>query len=138
MLDGDAWDGLPDKQKAALMDHELEHFEVKRDKVGDFVMDDLNRPVIKIRHHDRQFGWFDTIAMRHRSDSMEVHQLRKLFTEEGQVYLPFIKDLADEETAGQIEKALDEKTTVSVNGGPPVKMTELKLLRKIRDKATGQ
>lgn len=138
MLDGDAWDGLPDKQKAALMDHELEHFEVKRDKVGDFIMDDLNRPVIKIRNHDRSFGWFDTIAMRHRSDSMEVHQLRKLFTEEGQVYLPFIKDLADEETAGQIDKALNEEMTVSVDGAPPVKMTELKLLRKIRDKATGQ
>lgn len=151
ILDGDAWDGLPEKQKAALLDHELEHFEVKRDKEGEFVFDDLTRPVIKLRSHDRQFGWFDTVAMRHRSDSMEIHQLRKLFTEGGQIYLPFVKDLGDEETAGKIEEAIegvkgvipdvldDGETTmsVSVNGGEPIPMTSKTLLRKIREKAKG-
>jgi len=97
LLDGDAWDGLPDKQKAALLDHELEHFEVKRDKVGNFMFDDLTRPLIKLRPHDRQVGFFDNVARRHRSDSMEVEQLRKMFIEAGQVYLPFVQDLGDGE-----------------------------------------
>jgi len=37
------------------------------------------------------------VARRHRSDSMEVEQLRKMFIEAGQVYLPFVQDLGDGE-----------------------------------------
>ncbi|MEI7534227.1 MAG: putative metallopeptidase [Verrucomicrobiae bacterium] len=150
MLDGDAWDGLPQNQKAALLDHELEHFECKRDKVGEFVFDDLVRPVIKLRPHDRQFGWFDNIARRHRSDSMEIDQLRRLFIEAGQIYLPFVKDLGEEDLAERIDEALekggtipavldDGETTmsVSVNGGPAIPMKPSKLLKKIKEKVEG-
>jgi hypothetical protein len=125
MLDGDAWENLTDKHKAALMDHELEHLEVKRDKIGDFVMDDLIRPVIKLRNHDRQFGWFDNIARRHRSDSMEVQQMQKLFLEVGQTYLPFVKEF-DVPAEQSEEPAKDEKfkVTMSANGGPEVDVTK--------------
>lgn len=139
MLDGDAWDSLPEKQQAALLDHELEHFEVKRDKEGDFIFDDLNRPTIKIRNHDRQFGWFDTVAQRHRSDSMEVHQLQKLFAEAGQIYLPFVDKEGEiaERASVPIDKlkAMDETTvSVSVCGGEPIPMTGKVLLKKIAQK----
>jgi hypothetical protein len=136
ILDGDAWDGLPEKQKAALMDHELEHFEVKRDKEGSFLYDDMNRPMLKIRNHDRQFGWFDTVAQRHRSDSLEVAELQRLFTEAGQIYLPFVKG-NDADLSERIDKALEGKPaemSVSVNGAPPVPMSFAGLSRNIEER----
>ena len=133
MLDGDAWTGLTDKVKAALMDHELEHFECKRDKEGEFIFDDLNRPVLKMRNHDRQFGWFDTVAQRHRSDSMEILQLQKLFRDSEQIYLPFIDP--DGTLEERVDKALEDKwgkMTVSVNGGPRVEMSKVRLSQEIK------
>jgi hypothetical protein len=120
MLDGDFWTNLNEDVKAALIDHELEHFEVKRDKQGDYVFDDLSRPVIKIRHHDRQIGWFDNVARRHGSESIEIKQLQQLFNDEaGQTYLPFLKFPGEEE---KNEKPL--KITLSKNGGPEVDVTK--------------
>jgi len=141
MLDGDAWTGLTDKVKAALMDHELEHFECKRDKEGEFIFDDLNRPVLKMRNHDRQFGWFDTVAQRHRSDSMEILQLQKLFRDSEQIYLPFIdpdgtlEERVDKALEERVDKALEDKwgkMTVSVNGGPRVEMSKVRLSQEIK------
>jgi hypothetical protein len=116
MLDGDVWEDLADKVKAAILDHELEHFEVKRDKQGDFILDDLSRPTMKIKSHDRQIGWFDTVARRHGAMSMEIMELQKLFNDEaGQTYLPFLKFPGE---------GSQRKVTMSVNGGPEVDVTE--------------
>lgn len=129
LLDGDAWGEFTDKVKAALMDHELEHFEVKRDKEGNFIFDDLNRPVLKIRNHDRQFGWFDTAAQRHRSDSLEIMQLQRLFRESDQIYLPFI------DPDGEVSTDIRDKMTVSVNGGPEIPLKKLGSLAKAMEDA---
>jgi hypothetical protein len=141
LLDGDMWEELLEKQKAALLDHELYHLEVKRDKTGEFVFDDLNRPLLKIREHDREFGWFDVIAQRHRGESTEIHQLQRLFAEAGQIYLPFVnpegsleerddKDSAetDARVSGPLDKLRDvverSGNTVSIKVGdnPPVEL----------------
>lgn len=90
ILDGDAWQSLTLKEKSALLDHQLEHFEVKRDKDGSFVFDDINRPVLKIRPHDRVMRFFDTVASRHREHSIEADQLRSMFMRQHQTYLPFV------------------------------------------------
>ena len=117
ILDGDAWHDMDLRKRMALLDHQLEHFEVKRDKVGNFIFDDLERPIIKMRNHDRRINFFDNVARRHRSDSMEVHQLQRLFAEAGQIYLPFV----DKE--GELTDP-DVKVTMSVNNGPEVDVTK--------------
>lgn len=91
LLDGDAWADMPDNRKRALLDHELEHLEVKRHKkTGEFLYDDLQRPAMKLRDHDREFGFFDNIAGRHGVDSFEIENLRRMFREAGGEYIPGI------------------------------------------------
>ena len=81
---------MSQEEQKALLDHELEHFEVKRDKHGSFLYDDINRPLLSIRKHDRQHGSFDNIAKRHGTASGEVKQfLATIFDDSGQSYLPF-------------------------------------------------
>lgn len=88
LLDGDEWPKLTYAQQLALLDHELEHFEIKRDKFGNIEKDDIDRPKITMREHDRQHGWFDNIAQRHGINSFEVQQFRKIITEAGGSYVP--------------------------------------------------
>lgn len=116
LLDGDAWPRMSKQVKSAVLDHQLQYFEVKRDKEGEFVYDDLQRPILKMRQTDRSFGWFDAVAERHREHSMEVIQMRRLFSESGQIYLPFV----DADT-GTVEPAKTLK--VSIHGGPKKPMT---------------
>lgn len=72
-LDADWWEGkaMP-AQRVALLDHELHHIAVARDLYGLFRVDDLMRPIITLRKHDWQFGWFDVIAKRHGINAIEV------------------------------------------------------------------
>lgn len=71
IIDGDQWEDWPDPQRKAIIDHELNHFEVVKDKEGNIVLDDSCRPRIKIRAHDWQFGGFNIIADRHGDESEE-------------------------------------------------------------------
>ena len=77
VVDGDNWPTLSDKEKDALIDHELEHLELKYDKDGLLVRDDLDRPKLIIRKHDVQAGWFDSIVRRHGRASPELRQYEK-------------------------------------------------------------
>lgn len=88
VIDGDRWDTWGDDEKAALIDHELEHLELKTDKDGGVIRDDLGRPKLRLRKHDYQFGWFDSIARRHGPASFEVQQYRKHVTTRHQQWLP--------------------------------------------------
>lgn len=91
-LDGDWWDDekTNDQMRRALLDHELWHFlvVVEKDKVK---KDGANRPVIEMRQHDFQFGWFKAVAQRHGEYSMERMQA-KLILESGgaQLFWPEI------------------------------------------------
>lgn len=129
VIDGDRWPNLSDAQQDALLDHELEHFQLKFDKYGGTVMDDSHRPKMKVKKHDHQFGWFDSIALRHGADSIEVNQFRELCEDEsGQYFLPFlnldnakvgpdIKDLA-KKFRDRMAKSLgpDGSVTITVPG----------------------
>lgn len=84
ILDGDEWGAMSPQYQEALLDHQLEHFEVKRDKDGSFIFDDLNRPVIKIRPPDRVIRIFDSVASRYRDASLEMRQLRLAMSAETQ------------------------------------------------------
>jgi hypothetical protein len=91
VIDGDRWPNLSTEKQDALIDHELEHLQPKFTKTGDVVTDDLNRPKLKLRKHDHQFGWFDNVARRHGKESIEVNQFKALCeSEQGQLYFPFV------------------------------------------------
>ncbi len=86
-LDGDWWATALEEEQRALLDHELHHIAVKVDKRG-IVTDDLGRPVIGMRMHDVQVGFFDVIAERHGKHSQERIQARQIFETRGQFYWP--------------------------------------------------
>lgn len=121
-IDGDAWPNMPYPEKMALLDHELEHFEVRRDKkTGDFQWDDINRPLLKLREHDWQVGFFHNIAGRHGSSSIESKNLRQLFTDAGNSYTPHLRggvvSIEDLPSQGEDSPVEDDTTvTIEING----------------------
>lgn len=94
VVDRAGWLALSQRQRAALIDHELTHLAVKteeeegaKDPVP--VFDALGRPKLLMRKHDHQFGWFDEVAQRHGEASPEVRQARVLMESSGQLYFDF-------------------------------------------------
>lgn len=90
-IDGDWWDDAEPEQQSALIDHELTHIEIVTGEDGRPRLDPIGRPKIKMRKHDRQFGWFDDVAKRWGKNSVEHQQasqvLRKSFRETYQLEL---------------------------------------------------
>ena len=86
-LDCDWWNEANENEKRALLDHEMHHIAIKIDKRG-VVRDDLQRPVIQMRKHDHEFGWFKAIAARHGMFSQERQQAAEMMHDCGQYYWP--------------------------------------------------
>jgi hypothetical protein len=63
LLNKEAWQGLNEAQKRALVDHELCHAQVVIDADGNPKIDDCDRPVCRIRKHDCEE--FRCIVERH-------------------------------------------------------------------------
>lgn len=78
VLDWDNWSVSSDREQEALLDHELTHVELKTDNEGTVQRDDDDRPLLRIRKHDRQFGWFDAVTRRFGEASAEVRQCREM------------------------------------------------------------
>lgn len=78
-LDGDWWKEASEDEQAGLLDHELHHIVVtgKRDNLG--------RPLIKLRKHDIEVGWFLAIAQRHGAVSQERIQAKRIVDMAGQL-----------------------------------------------------
>ena len=94
VVDRATWTTLSQRQRDALIDHELTHLEVKTDEeegAKDRVplYDACGRPKLVMRRHDHQFGWFDEVAQRHGEASPEVRQARVLMESSGQLYFNF-------------------------------------------------
>ena len=86
-LDGDWWEAATAEAQAALLDHELHHLSLKIDKRG-LVRDDIGRPIIVLRKHDYEFGWFNIIAERHGKHSQERIAATRMMDEAGQYFWP--------------------------------------------------
>ena len=84
LLDGDWWEQATPEEQAALLDHELHHI------VGTSKRDAIGRPIVALRQHDHQFGWFEVIAKRHGQASQEVQQAARMMDQSGQSYWPSI------------------------------------------------
>src|SRR5437667_3644642 len=93
-LDAPWWEKATEKQRRALLDHELHHFAVKESDEDGYVFDDLNRPVIQMRKHDFEFGWFKLIAERHGANSPECIAAIQIWDEAGQLFWPDVLQLA--------------------------------------------
>lgn len=91
-LDAKAWEDMTELQRNALLDHELNHVVVKRDKQNAIAFDDLSRPKLKSRKHDYQFGWFTDIAKRHGEASPEVYQAKLIWDKDGQAFFPMLTE----------------------------------------------
>lgn len=86
-IDGDWWNDATEDQQAALLDHELHHLVVKL-RHGTPMRDDLGRPLLKMRRHDVDFGWFALIAERHGEHSGEREQARQIMMAFGTYFWP--------------------------------------------------
>jgi hypothetical protein len=63
--------------------------EIVRNKHGAPKKDCVGRPKLKMRLHDQQHGWFNEIAKRHGSASLECQQATRLFLHHKQTYFEF-------------------------------------------------
>lgn len=89
-LDGDWWGNADEGERRALLDHELHHISPKQSGGGAFKCDAAGRPIIGIRKHDYQVGWFEVIAARHGIHSAERRQASLMMAESGQYFWPEI------------------------------------------------
>jgi hypothetical protein len=79
-IDKEAWEELSEESQIALLDHELQHIDVRRNKAGAIKYDDANRPCLRLRKHDFQIGGFHSVAKRHGVDALEVQHVEKVNT----------------------------------------------------------
>lgn len=93
-IDEENWQELGDAEKLALLHHELHHLIVSRDSDDAVKYDSHDRPKLKMRPHDREYGWFDAIASIHGAASPEVRQSTRLLDGAmGKVYFPAQREL---------------------------------------------
>lgn len=103
-IDSPWWDEATEDEQRALLDHELHHIAVKMDKRG-LVRDDLGRPVIQLRKHDVEIGWFKAVGARHGRNSMERIQARQIMCDMGQYFWP---GLTGEIPAPDLQTGIEE------------------------------
>ncbi|MEA3210974.1 MAG: hypothetical protein QOE70_4031 [Chthoniobacter sp.] len=93
LIDRDRYNDCHPAQQDALLDHELQHFELATDKFGAPTHDAGYRPKLKLRPHDYDFGWFECVARRHGMASFEVQQAKVMMDESGEVLFPFMHSM---------------------------------------------
>jgi len=78
-LDGERMVAWTSKRLQAVIDHELRHLMLaKNKKTGQIQLDDEGRPKLRIRPHDFEFGWFARTAELYGEESYEVSQAREI------------------------------------------------------------
>lgn len=84
VLDYDYWSEAQGDVREALLDHELHHIAFRNK------WDTLSRPLLRLRQHDVEVGWFNIVAARHGKSSIEQIQAESIMNEYGQYYWPSI------------------------------------------------
>jgi len=87
-IDEEAWKDMTETRQRALLDHEITHLEVVRDKNGFLKTDDAGRPKLKMRLHDWQLGGFRVICQRYPEDALEMIEATKFRETFGDVAMP--------------------------------------------------
>lgn len=121
------WDDLDDDERAAVIDHELEHLAISRDKHGQPRTDDLGRPKLKMRLHDVQLGVFDSVIRRHGDAALDTQVVRACHERYRQMSLQWGDDMGpqtDPTEGGPVEvdvatmKRLGSKARGGKNDAP--------------------
>lgn len=86
-IDSEQWTLYSSAQCEALLDHELEHLVLAKDKDGAVKRDDLNRPKLRCRPHDYELAGFVSVAKRHGREAVEVAEAKKFRERFGQYLL---------------------------------------------------
>ncbi len=84
IVDEDRWEELTERQRNALLDHELQHLKLARAEDGSVKRDDCGRPKLKTRHHDMEIGIFEDVIERHKEHAIESRSfaaMQKVFTQ---------------------------------------------------------
>ena len=81
LIDGDGWDDLTRQEQVALLDHELTHIMVTGE------IDDLKRPVVKMRDEDFIVWGFLDVVRRHGAAALEAQSVKRLIDKHGQLLL---------------------------------------------------
>lgn len=127
-IDDSTWRGLAATRREALIDHELTHCVLTRDRDGFVKRDDLGRPKLHIRPHDFELGWFTEIAERHGEAAIEVREVQRFHERWGQFCLFPMPGTTTSETK------VETKVEISGGNGNSV-TTDLETLRKAADNA---
>lgn len=81
IFDGDSWNDHERERQVAIIDHELEHIELKQDRKGVVKTDDVGRPLFGLKKHDIYVTGFRSVAERHREVSVEVESIAHVGTQ---------------------------------------------------------
>ncbi len=109
-IDKEAFELMLEDTQQALLDHELEHLKIKLDKDGRPKIDDSGRPMLEMKKHDFDVGWFKVIADRWGAASIERRQAKALWDDFGQSFMPFLTESLTFATTG---KTLDQALGLS-------------------------
>lgn len=146
-LRGTDWDRRSEATQDAILDHELTHLDVQtrpaafNPRTGALEegaldgcmakLDDDDRPKLKIKPHDHQFGWFESVAERHGAASLEVQQAQQLAVgTTGQVF--WLAALPGAPTLAATGTDDDSTITLSVVGGPSVTLPQAEMERRLK------
>jgi hypothetical protein len=103
-FDADEWRRLDDeldgaRRQRALVDHELHHLVVLREKEGNRVRtDDKGRPLFKMKPHDWEITGFKAVVERHGPASYEHEEANRFRDTYGNLLFSFAKEHATQET----------------------------------------
>ncbi len=89
--DVEQWDQHSDAVRRAVLHHELHHLMLQMGEYG-VKTDDAGRPMLKMRPHDFEVGWFKDIAAIHGHNAVETHQAGLLLDDAGQMLWPWAPD----------------------------------------------
>lgn len=81
------WDRQTEARRQAIIDHELTHLELVRDKDDQIKVDDHGRPKLKIRHHDWELTGFAEVCERHGEAAIEAREMTRWAEQWGQFAL---------------------------------------------------
>lgn len=110
-IDKEHWEDLNDTEQDALLDHELTHLEIAKDKDDNPKSDDQGRPVLKIRLHDFQIGGFDSVVRRWGTSSLEQQQVHKVHKQQTEQLRFHFDELVD-----SVKAAGADSVTIKTGG----------------------
>jgi hypothetical protein len=91
-IDEHRWDLLTEEGQEALLDHELTHLQLKRDKDSNLpIADDDGRPKLKMRPDDWSLTGFADVVRRRGHMALEAQSFKELYDRYGQMLFPWME-----------------------------------------------